>query len=75
MTKKFLFSLLLSVAAGTASAAEPLPNGTMRFSIFAPMAKEVVLQGSGVLRKQKMIRQTDGSWTYVSAVLPPERYT
>lgn len=75
MTKKFLFSLLFSVAAGTASAAEPLPNGTMRFSIFAPMAKEVVLQGSGVLRKQKMIRQTDGSWTYVSAVLPPEMYT
>lgn len=56
-------------------AAEPLSGGTMRFTYFAPMAKEVTLQGSGALRKQKMVRQPDGTWTYVSTVLPPDMYT
>lgn len=59
----------------TVTAAEPLSNGAVRFTYFAPMADEVVLQGSGALRKQKMVKQPDGTWVYMSTVLPPDMYT
>ena len=65
----------LALAAGSAQAAEPLTGNVMKFSYFAPMADEVTLQGSGVLRKQKMVKQADGTWVYVSTALPPDMYT
>lgn len=50
-------------------------NGSYKFSYYAPMADEVTLQGSGALRKCKMIKQNDGIWTYTTPTLPPEMYT
>ena len=69
----FIITLLLTPA--IAKAAEPTIGGGMRFTLYAPMAKEVTLHGSGILRKQKMMRQADGNWTYVSPALASDMYT
>ena len=56
-------------------ASDRVRQGMIQFNYYAPMAKEVTLQGSGVLGKHKMIRQANGTWAYTSTVLPPDMYT
>lgn len=52
-----------------------LASGRYQFTYHAPMATEVTLQGSGALRKCKMTKQHNGTWTYTTPVLASEMYT
>lgn len=74
LLRSCLLTALMAVST-VCHADDPVRQGMVSFTYFAPMAKEVTLQGSGILRKQKMIRGTDGTWTYTSSALPSDMYT
>ena len=50
-------------------------NGTFTFSLYAPKAQEVRIEGSFVHGSQTMSSNGQGLWTYTSEVLSPELYT